>query len=104
MQRTTIITAAIFAGALATAPWSASAGPLDYQGLAFQSQGSGANSVLAGVETGNGDAVPVFASTSSSSFSERPIYRRRPYRDLVHEYSSERWMVWQRLAPPALFC
>lgn len=81
MQRTTIITAAIFAGALATAPWSASAGPLDYQGLAFQSQGSGASSVLAGVETGNGDAVPVFASTSSSSFSERPIYRRRPYRD-----------------------
>ncbi|HTM00135.1 MAG TPA: outer membrane beta-barrel protein [Candidatus Omnitrophota bacterium] len=80
MQRTTIITAVIFAGALATAPRSASAGPLDYQGLAFQSQGTGTSSVLAGVETGNGGAVPVFASTSSSS-SERPIYRRRPYRD-----------------------
>jgi|GEM_PF-2157655 len=79
MLRIKFVTAAVFAGALASAPWTASASPLDYQGLAFQSQSAGP-SVLAGGEIGNGDAVPTFASTSAASSLERPIYRRR-YRD-----------------------
>lgn len=83
MQRNNVIAAVVFAGALAVAPWTASAGSLDYQGLAFQSQATGADAP-AGIETGNGGAVPVLAS---ASFSERPIYRRRPrYRDRDRDY------------------
>ena len=66
-----LATAVVLLGALACAPGSAAASPLDYQGLAFQ--------------TGTtGDGSPVLASSFASSSAERPIYRRRPrdrYRD-----------------------
>lgn len=79
MQRNSMFTAVVLAGVLAAAPWTASASPLDYQGLAFQGQASGAlGPALSGGETGNGS--PVLASSSFGSSSERPIYRRR-YRD-----------------------
>lgn len=80
MQRNFVFTAVVLAGVLAAAPWTASASPLDYQGLAFRGQTGGAlGPVLSGGETGNGS--PVLASSYSSS-SERPIYRRHPrYRD-----------------------
>lgn len=83
MQRNFFITAVVFAGALAAAPWTASASPLDYQGLAFQSQANATGSpVLAGGEVGNGGTVPVLASATFGSSSERPMYRHRPrYRD-----------------------
>lgn len=80
MQRNFLITAVVLAGALAAAPWSVSASPLDYQGLAFQSQGPSAGGLLAGAELTGASSGPVLAAAYSSS--ERPMYRRRPrYRD-----------------------
>jgi opacity protein-like surface antigen len=91
MQRNLVITAVVLAGALAAAPWTVSASPLDYQGLAFQSQGPAAGGPLAGAQITGAGSGPVLAATSASS--EGPVYRRRPrrsrerYRDRYDDYN-----------------
>lgn len=92
MQRNLVITAVVLAGALAAAPWTVSASPLDYQGLAFQSQGPAAGGLLIGDQLTSAGSGPVLASASASS--EGPVYRRRPryrdrerYRDRYDDYN-----------------
>ena len=67
MQRNFLVTAVVLAGALAAAPGSVSASPLDYQGLAFQSQGPAAGGLLAGAEFTSAGSGPVLAAASASS-------------------------------------
>jgi len=71
-----VATALVIAGALAGGPAPAAASSLDYQGLAFQST----------------DAMTTPSLTTSfAASSDRPIRRRRPYRDRDRDRYRDRY-------------